>query len=151
MIIGGVAMMNARPKKILIIEDNESYLDMLKIRLELNGYHAIAVQDGVDGFNIAREKKPDLIILDLALPNMDNRENNSTSLIDKNMGHKICRMIKFDKNTAHIPVIILTASDMNEDIELAKKCGADVFIMKTSNTEKLLTAIHNLLKDNPSS
>ncbi|MEJ2627812.1 MAG: response regulator [bacterium] len=120
------------PKKILIIEDNEAVAKLLCRYLEKNGYQVKWVPNGLQGFNETRKIHPDLIILDLLLPDMD--------------GHKVCHMIKSDRVLEKIPVTILTSRDTEEDAELAKKCGADAFVVKTTRLPILLDVIRRLLK-----
>ncbi len=132
-------------KKILIIEDNTAFLNMIRIRLELNGFEAIPVEDGMEGLNIARKEIPDLIILDLALPAMGGSQESEINLVDRKLGHKVCRMIKFDPRLKNIPVIILTASDSVDDEDIARKVGADAFVVKTTTTEKLIDTVNKLL------
>ena len=124
-------------KRILIIEDNQSFRKMLKMRLESQQFQTIVAADGLQGLDMARREMPDLIITDLMLPGLD--------------GHKICRMLKYDKKYAHIPVIMLTSRDLDEDEELAKKCGADAFIVKTTRAEIILDVIGHLLERKESS
>ena len=119
------------PKCILIIEDNEAFLKILKMRLESEGHRIIAARNGLEGLNAVRKEKPDLVISDIMLPEMD--------------GHKICRLIKLDRNIQHIPVIMLTSRDLDEDAELAKKCGADAFIPKTTHAAVMMEVISKLL------
>ena len=121
-------------KRILIIEDNEAFLRIMKLRLESTGYEVLTAIDGLAGLNTAKEEVPDLIISDLMLPKMD--------------GHKICRLLKFDNNLKHIPIIMLTSRDLDEDENIAKKCGANAFIIKTTHAEIILDVIKKLLKKN---
>ena len=123
--------MNNHPKKILIIEDNVTFRKMMQMRLKSEGYETITAEDGLTGLNIARQKKPDLIILDLMLPVLD--------------GHKVCRMLKFDKQNSHIPVLIFTSRDMDEDAEMANNCGADAFVIKTTRSAIVMEVIKKLL------
>ncbi len=118
-------------KTILIIEDNESMAKMLSRYLEREGYQVRWVPNGLGGFNETRRIHPDLIILDLLLPDMD--------------GHKICHMIKSDRVLEKIPVVILTSRDTEEDAELAKKCGADAFVVKSTRMPILMDVIRRLL------
>jgi two-component system phosphate regulon response regulator PhoB len=117
-------------KRILIIEDNIDFLNVLKARLEMNGYQTISENNGLIGLQTAKREIPDLILLDLMLPEMD--------------GHKICRIIKFDQKLKHIPVIILTSRDTDADTESAKKCRADAFVLKTINFKILLEIIKEI-------
>lgn len=138
-------MIKSSQERILIIEDDETFQDMLALSLELNGYDVIKAQDGLQGLEIARKENPDLIILDLHLPEMVDYEDSQTINYDQNMGHKVCKMIKSDRRFKHIPIVILTGSDSYKDIEIAQKCGADVYMVKTAEHEELLDAIRNLL------
>ncbi len=124
--------MDEQKKKILIIEDNLTFLKMLKMRLDSKGYQTQTANDGLTGLDAVRKFSPDLVITDIMLPGLD--------------GHKISRMIKFDKNFKHIPVIVLTSRDLDEDEELAKRCGADAFIVKTTRAEIVMDVIEKLLE-----
>jgi DNA-binding response OmpR family regulator len=118
-------------RRILIIEDNVAFQKMLKMRIDSKGYKSFIAKDGLEGLNAVRQFNPDLVITDIMLPGLD--------------GHKICRMIKFDKNFKHIPVIVLTSRDLDEDEELAKRCGADAFIVKTTRAEIVMDVIEKML------
>ena len=118
-------------KHILIIEDNVSFSKMLRLRLASKGYETSLAEDGLTGLNMAREMKPDLIFLDLMLPKMH--------------GHQVCRMLKFDSNMQHIPIIIFTSRDLDEDADLADECGADAFMVKTTRSEIMLDVVEKLL------
>ena len=139
-------MNNHAKKQILIIEDDPIFLEMLKLRLEINDYDVIATEDGINGLALAKTKIPDLIIMDLELPQGDDGENFDNMRMDQSGGHKICRMIKFDKTLKDIPVLILTCSDEESDISLSKKCGADAYLLKTKEMGKILETIQRLLK-----
>ncbi|MFC1568751.1 PleD family two-component system response regulator [bacterium] len=118
-------------KRILAIEDDPAFIKLLQVRLKALGFEVFIVTDGLKALNAVRKLKPDLIITDLLLPGMD--------------GHKICRMIKFDKNTSHIPVIMLTARDLDKEAELAKQCRADLFISKTKPIDVWINRIPKLM------
>jgi DNA-binding response OmpR family regulator len=121
-----------KQKKILIVEDDILYRKMIGIRFKSQGYSVIMADNGLEGLNQLRNIKPDLVILDLMLPMMD--------------GHKVCRLIKYDSRLQHIPVVILTARDMDRDADLAKKCGADAFIVKSTRSEIILDVVNQLLE-----
>lgn len=121
-----------RPKRILAIEDDPAFVKLLQVRLKALGFEVHVVTDGLRALNEVRKLKPDLIITDLLLPGMD--------------GHKICRMIKFDKTTSHIPVIMLTARDLDKEAELAKQCRADLFISKTNPIDVWISRIPKMLE-----
>lgn len=124
-------MNHVSTKHILIVDDNPSVCYMLKRLLESQGYRAHVVHKGLEAIQVIRQGNIDLILLDLMLPEMD--------------GHKICRLIKFDPKTRHIPIIILTSRDTTEDKKLAKQCGADAFIAKSTRTTQILTLIGQVL------
>jgi DNA-binding response OmpR family regulator len=125
-------MKKSAHNRIVVVEDNSSFRKMLKLRLEASGYQVIAIEDGLTGLNTIRKEKPDIVILDIMLPALD--------------GHKVCRMIKFDKNLHTIPVIILTSRDTDETADLAKKCGADAFLLKTTKAAIVLDVIEKLIE-----
>jgi DNA-binding response OmpR family regulator len=99
--------------------------------LQTQGYKIVIAKDGLEGLTAVRKSNPDIVITDIMLPGLD--------------GHKICRMIKFDKNFNHIPVVVLTSRDLDEDEDLARKCGADAFIIKTTRIPVILDVIQRLL------
>ena len=119
-------------KRILIVDDEEDIISILKLRLEANNYEVLSAHDGQEGLNKARSEKPDLIILDLMLPKLD--------------GYKVCSMLKFDKHYSAIPIIMFTARAQKEDEELGKKMGADGYIHKPFESEILLKKIKELLE-----
>ncbi len=124
-------MKKSMHNRIVVVEDNPSFRKMLKMRLESSGYQVTAAEDGLIGLDIIRKEKPDIVILDIMLPKLD--------------GHKVCRMIKFDKNLHTIPVVILTSRDTDETADLAKKCGADAFLLKTTKAPIVLDVIEKLI------
>jgi two-component system, OmpR family, alkaline phosphatase synthesis response regulator PhoP len=123
-------------KQIVIIENNPTFRKALKKNLEASGFRIFDAENGLDGLNMVRRVSPDLVILDIMLPGLD--------------GHKVCRMIKFDRKLSSIPVIVLTSRDLDQDATLAKQCGADAFILKTTRAPIILEVIRKLLdrKDN---
>lgn len=119
-------------KRILIVDDEEDILNVLKFRLEANNYEVLTASDGQEGLNKARTERPDLLILDLMLPKLD--------------GYKVCRMLKFDESYKAIPIIMFTAKAQQKDEELGKEMGADAYIAKPFEPEILLEKIRQLLK-----
>jgi len=118
-------------KRIVIIENNPVFRRALKTRLEAGGFRIFDTENGLEGLNTVRRENPDLVILDIMLPGLD--------------GHKVCRMIKFDRKLSRIPVIVLTSRDLDQVATLAKQCGADAFILKTTRAPILLEVIRKLL------
>ena len=118
-------------KRILVVDDEEDILNVLRFRLEANNYEVLVASDGQEGLNKARSEKPDLMILDLMLPKID--------------GYKVCRMLKFDEAYKAIPIIIFTARAQKQDEELGMEMGADAYISKPFEPEILLGKIKELL------
>ena len=115
---------------ILLVEDNEMNRDMLTRRLERRGYSVLTACDGVEGVQQAREHKPDLILMDLSLPNMD--------------GWEATRQLKGDPRTCAIPVIALTAHVMAEDRAKALAAGCDDYDTKPIEWTRLLKKMEAL-------
>ena len=120
-------------KKILIIEDEVELVEMLKVRLEANGYDIISAYDGQTGLDRAKKEKPDLILLDLMLPKID--------------GYQICGTLKKDKEYSRIPIIIFSARAQEHEIKLGKELGADDYITKPFEPSVLLAKIKELIGD----
>ena len=118
-------------KRILIVDDEEDIVNVLRFRLEANNYAVQSASEGQEGLNKARVEKPDLIILDLMLPKLD--------------GYKVCRMLKFDEIYKSIPIIMFTARAQKKDEELGMETGADAYIAKPFESEVLLGKIKELL------
>lgn len=107
-------------KKILIIEDDKALADMYKIELERRGFQVVTTPEGEEGVTIAKNEKPDLIVLDLLLPRMN--------------GTDVLKVLKNDQTTKAIPVFILTNYDTPEEQEEEIKIGAEKYILKTNIT-----------------
>ena len=118
-------------KKILVVEDTPELAYQFKIRLAAAGYEVHTANDGGKGLEMARTLCPDLILLDLMLPEVD--------------GYRICRFIKFDKEFEHIPIIIVTARSLESDTDLAMEAGADAYYIKPVNWPELLIKMNELI------
>jgi len=117
--------------KILIIDDEEDTVMMVKMYLEHHRYEIITAGDGQEGLEKAKTEKPDLIVLDLMLPKID--------------GYKVCGLLKKDSRYAKIPVIMFTAKAQEKDIKLGQEVGADAYITKPLEPEVLLLKIEELI------
>lgn len=122
------------PKKILIVDDDAYVVLMAKSRLEANGYQVATAENGVDAIKMAREWKPDLILLDMVMPAME--------------GHDVCQKIKSEPETSHIPIIILTASTKKESQIKCLRAGALVVILKPFQPAELLALIKKAFDPN---
>ncbi|MBN3039112.1 MAG: response regulator [Candidatus Omnitrophica bacterium] len=122
-------------KKILIIDDELYLFELLKERLEFNGYEVMQLDTGANAQAVIMEKKPDLIILDIMLPD--------------NNGYDICYEIKHTEETASIPVIIFTAKeDWKKRIEeMCQYVKADDYVAKPFEPQELLDKIKRLIKE----
>src|SRR5690606_23503944 len=116
---------------ILLVEDNEMNRDMLSRRLARRGYDVAIALDGAEGVRMARETRPDLILMDMSLPVLD--------------GWEATRRMKADAATAAIPVIALTAHAMTDDEARARAAGCDDFDTKPVDLERLLAKIERWL------
>jgi CheY-like chemotaxis protein len=116
--------------KILYVEDNDDNVYMLRNRLTRAGFTVVIATDGVQGVAMAGSERPDLIIMDLTLPDMD--------------GWEATRRIKADPATRHIPVVALTANAMEGDREKALAAGCDDFDTKPVELPRLLNKIRAL-------
>ena len=114
-------------KKILVVEDNEMNRDMLCRRLARNGFSVLTAADGAQGLDVAKTEAPDVILMDLSLPQID--------------GWEACRRLKADSSTRTIPVIALTAHAMSTDREKALAAGCDDFDTKPVDFVRLLDKI----------
>ncbi|MCX7785798.1 MAG: response regulator [candidate division WOR-3 bacterium] len=117
--------------KILVVEDDANLSKLIRIRLEENGFEVITAYDGLEGISQVRKHKPDLIVLDLMLPKLD--------------GYQVCTIIKNHEAFSKIPIVILTARSSIEAKEIALKTGAEAFIVKPFDGQKLVATIKNLL------
>ena len=115
---------------LLLVEDNPDVRQYVKKHLAPH-YHVLEAADGAEAFDKAAEALPDLVVSDLMMPKKD--------------GLQLCREIKQDLRTGHIPVIIITAKSMVMHIKEGFQCGADDYIVKPFNMEILLCRIRNLL------
>ena len=115
---------------ILVVEDNSEARDYIRESLEPQ-YMIMEAANGEEGIHKARELIPDLIISDIMMPDSD--------------GYELCRVLKNDINTCHIPIILLTAKAAEEDILQGLETGADDYITKPFNTRILCARIKNLI------
>lgn len=125
-------------EKILIVEDEEDVLELVKYNLEKNGYLTESAMTGREALSKVKSGVPDLMLLDLMLPEVD--------------GLEVCRLVKGDAETAAIPVIMLTAKGTEADIVAGLEMGADDYITKPFSPRVLLARVKAVIrrKDIPS-
>lgn len=107
-------------KKVLIVEDDQFLRDLIVRKLEDEGFSTLQAIDGEEGLRLFREKKPDIVLLDLILPGMD--------------GFEVLKQAKEDKSISHIPVLILSNLGQRDDIERGLKLGAKDYLIKAHFT-----------------
>jgi two-component system, cell cycle response regulator DivK len=117
---------------ILIVEDNEKNLKLVRDVLQVKGYETLEAGTAEDGLKIAREKKPALILMDIQLPGMN--------------GIEALKALRAAPATAKIPVIAITASVMQQDRQQIMSAGFDGFIEKPVNLRGLLETVQRSLR-----
>ena len=121
----------SQPAKILIVDDEPDLAETVRFSLELEGYSVLVATNGEEGLNVARQEKPDLILLDLMLPKLD--------------GYKVCRLLKFDERYKSIPILMLTAKTQEKDKILGKETGANEYLTKPFDMDELMAKIKSYL------
>jgi len=117
-------MGNAR---ILAVDDSPTILEMIKAILISGGYEVLTAVDGVEALETARSEMPDLILLDVMLPKLD--------------GYRVCRLLKFDQKYKSIPIIMLSAKTEEAAMATGIRTGADQYLTKPIEPERLLAAV----------
>jgi len=118
-------------KRVLVVDDDQDLLKMLKLRIESEGFEFVGAQDGEEMLRIVKIKKPDVIILDVMLPKID--------------GYTALREMKKQEGYKDIPVIVLTAKEKKKVGDLFVLEGASFFIEKPFEPKELLGKIRSLL------
>lgn len=125
-------MVDRRPPRIFIAEDDESILDLLITRLSIAGYHTSQERDGQSALETIRRTAPNACILDVNMPRLD--------------GFQVLKWMRADPLTAHIPVLVLTARRAPDDIKTAIRLGATDYLSKPFNDDQLLARVARLLR-----
>ena len=120
-------------KKILIIEDEISILDLLLAVFECEGYELLSANNGEEGLKISREENPDILILDNRLPDID--------------GIEVCTSLKSDPTTSHTRVLMLSGMAQSSDIQKAYEAKVDAYMTKPFRIETLVGKVEELLKN----
>lgn len=118
-------------KKIFIVEDNELNMKLFNDLLEAHGYETVTTRDGTKAMDMAKASNPDLILMDIQLPEVS--------------GLDITRMMKADDDLKHIPIIAVTAFAMKGDEDKIRECGCNGYISKPISIGTFIETIqHNL-------
>ncbi len=125
-------MENMVGRKILVVDDEAVLLETMAYNLEQAGYQVITVSDGASALEAARRESPDLIILDIMLPEMD--------------GLEVCRLLRRENSTATTPIMMLTAKSDEIDKVVGLEVGADDYVTKPFGRRELLARVRALLR-----
>jgi len=120
-------------KKVLICDDEIYILEAVQYVVNKAGYKSLLARDGEEALTLVRREKPDMMILDLMMPKRD--------------GFSVCKLLKEDKNTKDIYIMILTARGYETDEINGMQCGADEFITKPFSPRKLQQRLYEILGD----
>ena len=119
-------------KKVLIVEDNDLNLKLFRDLLEAHDYEAFATKEGMEALALAKDVKPDLIIMDIQLPEIS--------------GLDVTKRLKADAEVSHIPVIAVTAFAMKDDEEMILNAGCEAYMSKPISVPAFLEIIESFLE-----
>jgi len=128
-------MPDTQPETLLIAEDDPLLMPLLKATFRNSGLRVITAGTGTQALDLARTERPDLVLLDVGLPEMN--------------GYEVCRAIKTDPQTAVIRVVMLTARAGAADQRLAAEAGADTYLTKPFSPTGLLDVVRSVLRTEP--
>jgi DNA-binding response OmpR family regulator len=121
------------PAKVLIVDDNEQNAELLQVYMqEIGGIETIVAANGIEAIDAVAASHPDLILLDVMMPQMS--------------GYEVCRQLKSDSTTRDIPVIMITALNESSDYERGMESGADDFLTRPLNRVEFLARVRSLLR-----
>lgn len=119
-------------EKILVVDDEPHIVQLITFNLEKNGYKVISANNGVDGLKMSKSELPQLVLLDLMIPELD--------------GYDVCREIRRDNNISSMPVIMITAKSEELDKVLGLELGADDYITKPFSVRELVARVKAVLR-----
>lgn len=117
--------------KILVVDDSPTQLKNLVKLIEANGHEAVTATNGMEGVELAKSEKPDLILMDVVMPELN--------------GFQATRKITKDPETAGIPVVLVTTKDQTTDKVWGERQGAAGYVVKPPNEDELMSKINELL------
>lgn len=120
--------------RVLVIDDEKNILLTLNMFLNKKGYIVKSISNGAEALDLAEKYMPDIILLDILLPGLN--------------GYLLCRTLKGNYSTKHIPVIFMSAKNQNEDIKQAFEAGGDDYIIKPFTYQQIEKVINKYLKEN---
>jgi len=119
------------PRTVLIVEDDPVILRLLEVNFELEGLEVLLAEDGADGLELAKERRPDLVVTDIMMPKLS--------------GIELVESLKADPMTAGIPIILLSAKAQTADLKAGMDAGADDYVTKPFEPLDLLDRANSLL------
>ena len=122
----------SKKKRILIVDDEQDIVSLIKLSLDLANFDTLEALSGIEALTLLKKEKPDLILLDIMMPEMD--------------GYEVCRRIKKDKALKKIPVVMLTAKGQKDDAEQGLDSGAEDYIIKPFDPYELGERVREMLK-----
>jgi len=123
--------MDAKTKTVLIVEDNELNMKLFHDLLDAHGYHILQTKDGMEALDIAREHHPDLILMDIQLPEVS--------------GLEVTKWLKEDDTLKSIPVVAVTAFAMKGDEEVIRQGGCEAYISKPISVTSFLETVRRFI------
>ena len=123
--------------RILVVDDEPDAIELIRFNLKASGYEVLTAEDGEEALAKARKFSPDMILLDVMLPELD--------------GLEVCKILRRDPATASLPIIMLTAKASEIDRVLGLEFGADDYVTKPFSPRELMLRVRNLLKRKESS
>lgn len=123
--------------RILVVDDEPDAIELIRFNLKASGYEVLTAEDGEEALAKARKFSPDMILLDVMLPEID--------------GLEVCKILRRDPATASLPIIMLTAKASEIDRVLGLEFGADDYVTKPFSPRELMLRVRNLLKRKESS
>ncbi|HEX7238839.1 MAG TPA: response regulator [Longimicrobiaceae bacterium] len=118
-------------RTILLVEDNEDNVTVYRTILEHSGYRVVEARDGAEAIRLAREERPDLVLMDISIPEID--------------GWEATRILKADPDTAGLPIIALTAHALESDRARAEEVGCDGYLVKPIEPRRVLEEVARFL------
>ena len=122
---------------VLIVEDNPKNMKLMRDLMRMQGYQTLEAPDGPAGLEAARQHRPDLILMDIQLPQMD--------------GYEVTRRLKAQEETKQIPVIAVTSFAMKGEEDRAREAGCDAYVSKPIDIRKLVETVQGFLPKKESS
>lgn len=123
--------MDARRSKILIADDDEDILELVRLRLSRAGHEIVLARNGAEALELARSSRPDLALLDVTMPMMD--------------GYQVTRELRADPATSHLPIVLLTARAQTAEVARGFEAGADDYVTKPFSPGELQRRVEEIL------